>query len=434
MKIKDLLFTSLRNLWRRKVRTILTILGVLIGSTSIIIMLSMGFAMTKTNEAFMEEMGGLSTITVYPSDSYMSSTEDKQNSSKKAILNESTLKKIQKMEGVKTILPFMESQNYNISLLKGKDQAYAPIYAVDFSKINDYGFKIANGENPIKKEDVLVGGSVQFDKVIGEQFIPIDVDFLNDKIELKVESFSEEELEGKPKTYKINITGILEEAMDETGYSIFVSMDYFKEIVKELDKKSKEKTNLANYSYVKLEMEKDADFKVTQEKLKEEGYVTHSMTDYFNEIQDMTKNTRNMFLIVGAVAFVVAAIGIANTMIMSVYERTKEIGVMKVIGASIKDIKNMFLMEATFIGLIGGVLSIAFSYLVSYILNTTGMGLGGVTEMMMTGEGEKTLVSYIPFWLPFVGVVFSTIVGLVSGYLPSRRATKISAIEAIRSQ
>ena len=72
---------------------------------------------------------------------------------------------------------------------------------------------------------------------------------------------------------------------------------------------------------------------------------------------------------IGAVYLLVAAIGIANTMMMSIYERTKEIGVLKVLGCSLKTIRNMFLIEAGFIGFIGGIIGLILSLLVSVLIN-----------------------------------------------------------------
>ena len=115
-------------------------------------------------------------------------------------------------------------------------------------------------------------------------------------------------------------------------------------------------------------------------------------------------------------------------MIMSIYERTKEIGVIKVIGASVKDIRNMFLLEATLIGFIGGALGIALSYLGSYILN-----FFAGSSMDYGGEITNVVISYIPAGLVIIAGLFSMLIGLASGYLPAIKATKISAIDAIRT-
>ena len=126
---------------------------------------------------------------------------------------------------------------------------------------------------------------------------------------------------------------------------------------------------------------------------------------------------------IGAVSLIVAAIGITNTMMMSIYERTKEIGVMKVIGCDMRDIRTLFLMEAGFIGLIGGVVGIGFSFLISFIINQIVMKMG----MEMT-------LSYIPLWLAGSSVGFAILVGMVAGFFPALRAMRLSPRAAIRNE
>ena len=130
----------------------------------------------------------------------------------------------------------------------------------------------------------------------------------------------------------------------------------------------------------------------------------------------------------------VAAIGIANTMVMSIYERTKEIGVMKVIGASLKDIKRLFLFESALIGVTGGVFGVGLSYLISFLMNTFGAEFIQLGMMMGPGGGGEARISIIPIWLALAALAFSAFIGVVSGYFPARRAMNLSALEAIRSE
>jgi ABC-type antimicrobial peptide transport system permease subunit len=154
-------------------------------------------------------------------------------------------------------------------------------------------------------------------------------------------------------------------------------------------------------------------------------------------INNMLKQTRKMerFLgIIGAVSLVVAAIGIANTMIMSVYERTKEIGIMKMIGAKNKDIKRLFLLEAALIGFLGGLVGALISMLLSYLLNNIDLSFINQNNYYGSGSQEKELTSYIPVWLYMSSIIFSGVIGLISGYLPAARAAKLSVIDAMRNE
>ena len=168
-----------------------------------------------------------------------------------------------------------------------------------------------------------------------------------------------------------------------------------------------------------------------QATIRKMGYDASSMIQMVEELNKFTNIAQMVLGGIGGVSLIVAAIGISNTMVMSIYERTKEIGVMKVIGASLEDIQGMFLTEAALIGLIGGIIGLIFSTGGSMVLNflTKGMNLFG-----FGGSGEAPPLSVIPIWLYLLGMFFTTVVGLVSGYLPARRAMKLSVLSALRNE
>ena len=158
----------------------------------------------------------------------------------------------------------------------------------------------------------------------------------------------------------------------------------------------------------------------------------------------MEKNARQVQLMLGglgAISLFVAAIGITNTMIMSISERTREIGIMKALGCYLRDIRMLFLMEAGAIGLMGGVAGLIFSFIISMVINLFAMGAlggGGITgeillQSLVGGEGV-TRISAISPGLMLFAIVFSIFVGLVSGYYPANKAVKIPALEAIRRE
>ncbi len=129
------------------------------------------------------------------------------------------------------------------------------------------------------------------------------------------------------------------------------------------------------------------------------------------------------FLIgVAAISLLVGGIGIANTMYTSVLERTKEIGVMKSVGAKNRDITLIFLIESGLLGLVGGIIGVVF-----------GIGIGLVIEYIAINQLGTTLLQVsTPFWLIFVCLVFAFLAGAVSGTLPAMRAANINPTEALR--
>jgi ABC-type lipoprotein release transport system permease subunit len=164
--------------------------------------------------------------------------------------------------------------------------------------------------------------------------------------------------------------------------------------------------------------------------IQEMGYHGEANKEWLEEIEKEFMIIEAVLGGIGAVAMLVAAISIANTMTMSTYERTKEIGVMKVLGCSLGNIRSMFLSEAAFIGFIGGVAGVALSFILCIVLNKF------VAPIVMEeyGYGEGVNISVIPFWLVMAAIGFSTFIGMIAGFFPAQRATKLSPLAAIRNE
>ncbi|MGL6293436.1 ABC transporter permease, partial [Eubacterium aggregans] len=152
------------------------------------------------------------------------------------------------------------------------------------------------------------------------------------------------------------------------------------------------------------------------------GFQAFSMKQMLDSMDSVFTSLQMLLGGIGAVALLVACIGIVNTMTMSIYERTKEIDIMKVIGASVTDIRNMFVVnmfvvESTMIGLLGGIVGILFSYLVSFAIN-------GIASLMSSADQKVSIIS--------LGLVFSAIVGMIAGVRPAIKAANLSSLDAIR--
>ncbi len=132
---------------------------------------------------------------------------------------------------------------------------------------------------------------------------------------------------------------------------------------------------------------------------------------------------------VGALALLVAALGVANTMMMAIYERTREIGVLKALGASRGEIRTLFTVEAGMLGFIGGVFGLGFGFLlgklVDYIAHRYLISEG------VTGIGD---LSIIPLWLALGAIIFATLIGILAGIYPAARASKLDPVTALRHE
>jgi len=165
--------------------------------------------------------------------------------------------------------------------------------------------------------------------------------------------------------------------------------------------------------------------------LNEWGFPNYMPAQQLEAMRNIANSLQSFLAGVGAVALLVSALGITNTMVTAIYERTKEIGVMKVIGASLGDIRKLFLMEAALLGFLGGVAGVGLSLGVSHFINTSGVRLlaDSINEFAM-----QTQVSLITPELCGLAVLFATIMGIVAGFFPANRAMKLSVLTAIRTE
>jgi ABC-type antimicrobial peptide transport system permease subunit len=186
-----------------------------------------------------------------------------------------------------------------------------------------------------------------------------------------------------------------------------------------------------DYEYIWIRTKDVETTKEVSKILKERGYRAYSMADSLEGIEETSKTIQAVLGGIGSITLLVAAIGIINTMIMSIYERTREIGIMKVIGASFFDIRMLFLTEAGLIGLMGGIFGLGFSYGASRVINHLASGF--INQGMPPGDMSNSL-SVIPPWLALFALGFSILIGLVAGLYPADRAVRLSPISAIRNE
>jgi ABC-type antimicrobial peptide transport system permease subunit len=188
------------------------------------------------------------------------------------------------------------------------------------------------------------------------------------------------------------------------------------------------------YSKILVEAESMNDVTALQKTISDMGYNAYSDAEWIAQEQNSMNMIQAVLGGIGAVSLLVAAIGIANTMMMSIYERTKEIGIMKVLGCDMRNIRSMFLMEAGYIGFFGGAAGIGFSYLLSLIINKASEGSDGGAGLGLGFGGGGGTISIIPAWLAGLSLVFAILIGMLAGFFPARRAMKLSALAAIKNE
>ena len=436
MSNKDILGLCAGNLLRRKTRTILAVIGVIVGVCAIVVMVSIGVGLKVGFQNQLEGFGNLHTIEIY---NYGGGQGGGQQT-----LDDVTIKRMKNIPGLTAITPVQESY---LTIGIGDMKTEANIYGVDpdfVSKMNydlDEGRLLGAGDFD---SNVLLFGhntACQF----YDPKVAYGPDWNNTEPTANVITTdvimtadwnwgTNDQGTGdvQYEQFKCEGIGLLSSMDDETAYRVYMPINALQKI---LDANTKaEGGNVSsqkpNYNTA-LAYVDDIDM-VTQVSatIKEEyGFQTYSLNDMLKELQQTASMIEMVLGGIGAISLLVAAIGIANTMIMSVYERTREISVMKVIGASLKDIQKMFLLEAGMIGFGGGLIGVGLSFGISFLMNTTLAGFVG--GLIGSGDGPA---SVIPWWLAVGALAFATMVGILSGWAPARRAMNLSVLEGLKNE
>ena len=466
MKISDEISLSARNLLRRKGRTALTLVGVVIGTCMVVLMISLGIAQTKTNEEMLQSWGDLTQVQIYGYGTMMGSD------GKPLYLDDAAIANIKQIPHVAAATPYAQAYNLEGEITAGRNGRYtSDIYnliGIDPTALEPMGFALQSGSWPTNtpasekatKLQVLVGSSTGYNfqdsrksynspkryryegqtDANGKELPPF-VDIDKDKMTLTIKT-GEGSTE-KSRSWELEVVGVLEPD-GAKGYwtqsGIVLRIQDMKMLQKVYNDMTKTKEESKSYDQVYVKVDDLSNVTDVETAIHDLGFTnTYSMNQQREEMQKQVMNSQMIFGGIAAVSLLVAAINIINTMTMAIYERTREIGVMKVLGCELGNIRTMFLLESSTIGFIGGLIGLGVSLIASFVLNnlsTLGQGLdlsglmGGGYYM---GGGGGT-ISIIPPWLMLAALVFATLVGLVAGILPANKAVKISALEAIRHE
>ena len=487
MKISDQVALAARNLSRRKGRTALTVIGVVVGTCAVIVMISLGIAQNKAYDEMLQSWGDLTQIQVYGGGMGVAvsvgGVTTSSSSSEPAKLNDETVAGFNQMDHVIAATPYLEGYNLNGRISAGRSERYQitglyNLYGIDPAAMQAMGFTLSDGawlsdstSYGKDKIPVLVGQATGYNiedtrrsynsskryrwqgmtDALGNPVDPF-VNVNKDKMTLTLTDGDPDN--PKELSWELVVVGTMD--LDEKNYwtqsGIVLRLKDMKMLLKEygdLSKNSNLSTTEYNTVYVKVDDIDNVD-EVSQA-IKDLGFGTYSMSDTRKEMQKQVARNQLMLGGLAAISLFVAALNIANTMTMAIYERTREIGVMKVLGCELRNIRRMFLIESGFIGFIGGVAGAVLSVLVGLVLNNL-MTIAGLVSMvaakfgvylnidlsaLMTGGymySSSATISVIPPWLVAAALAFATVIGVLSGIAPANRAVKISALEAIRHE
>ncbi len=424
--MKFIMHLTIQNIKRRRVRTILTLLGVMIGVVAVVSLLSLGMGVKRELLQGYGDDASIRQITVQ-------TPENNQN--KKMLLTDHTIEKLAKLDKVANVYPRYEVFT-NIQV--GQYTAYTNLVGIPSEQLSAIALTDTSSlSEHARKPELVIGNAMGYmffheGSMTSYQDGKGDLNaWIGEKAKVSL-GLDENEI-----TDRLTIAGVMQGDADEfseQSQSIYCDIDVLRAYLKKhasqgnvlgqpLDKNGNAYTSWV-YSSVVVEVGKMEDVEFVVKKLQDMGYQTTNMKEYRDTAMRTVRMLELLLGGIGLISFLVAAIGISNTMTTAVYDRVAEIGTLKVLGCEKRELMAMILLEAGIYGLVGGACGVVLSLLFGKIINRIAV------SALLLEAGTKIAVITPKLALSAVGMAM--LLGTIAGYFPSRWAAKLSPLTAMR--
>ncbi len=425
--MKFIMHLTIQNIKRRRARTILTLLGVMIGVVAVVSLLSLGMGVKRE---LLQGYGDDASIR------QITAQMQENNQNKKMLLTDHTIEKLAKLDKVANVYPRYE---VFANIQVGQYTAYTNLVGIPSEQLSAIALTDASSlSEHARKPEMVIGNAMGYmffhdNTMTSYQDGDGDLNkWIGEKAKVSL-GLGENEI-----TDRLTIAGVMQgdvDAFSEQSQTVYCDLDVLRSYLKKhaaqgsvvlgqpVDKNGNAYTSWV-YSSVVVEVGKMEDVEFVVKKLQDMGYQTTNMKEYRDTAMRTVRMLELLLGGIGLISFLVAAIGISNTMTTAVYDRVAEIGTLKVLGCEKRELMAMILLEAGIYGLVGGACGVLLSLLFGKIINRIAV------SALLLEAGTKIAVITPKLALSAVGMAM--LLGTIAGYFPSRWAAKLSPLTAMR--
>ena len=449
MKLLDIVRLIFGNLNRRKGRVSLTAVGVVIGTAAVVILVSLAIGLQKNANEQLYGIGDLTQIQVSPSygqgevvysggggggGSQSTSASASSSSAPGApkLLTNKALEDLSAIPGVMVVIP-RDYMMGGLTLKYHRLESGSNVIGIGTDDLSSLGLEATQGGVVLAHGTVIIGPMVASNfydpnQRPGQQ-TPAAPDLYDQQLTFVFIKYDQNGNEVH-KTLTYRVSGVLAQTQGESDWSIYMQLDDLK-VLNEWAMGRRINYNKDGYSLVIVKVDNVNNVLDITDQITAMGYQAYTPQSFVKGINNFYLVLQIIFGGVGAIALLVAAIGIANTMAMAILERTREIGLMKAVGATNRDVLSIFLGEAAGIGFLGGLGGVLIGWLAGYGINVIALVYLAQQSASQGGTPPSVAVS-TPAWLPVFALVFATLIGLASGLYPALRAATLVPVQALK--
>ncbi len=348
------------------------------------------------------------------------------------LITNSALEQFRSIPGVQSVIP-RDYLNAGTLISYRKLEAGVSIIGVATDDLANLGLEAEQGSTELNRGSVVIGfmtpNNFYDPRLRPGQEPPPPPELFNEQIQLVIIKWDQQG-NTTQKTISLRVSGILTETGGESDYSFYLPLD----LVKSLNEWAggvRINYNKTGYNQVVVKVNDPNQALDIADQITEMGFQALTPQSYLENINGYFLVLQIVFGGVGAIALLVAAIGIANTMTMSILERTREIGLMKAVGATNRDVLSIFLGEAAGIGFIGGAGGVLIGWLAAQGMNVLAI-IYLANQASEQGGPPPSVAVYTPAWLPIFALIFATFIGMLSGLYPALRAATMIPVQALK--